>query len=150
MPMMKQYAVVGQSRKGSVVETITSTVVGFVLSWLLLWFLAAWLYWPNDVESNTFVTICFTALSLVRGYAIRRLFSWYSTRRWKLCKQCGDSITLDGQVCWICLGGAGKAERPSENFELRSGHDQADDSGDITATLARSQPTIFGNQTTEK
>lgn len=69
-----------QSRKMSVLETVVSTLAGFIISWLLLWFLADAFNWQNNASRNTLVTIIFTAASLLRGYVIRRLFNRVPTR----------------------------------------------------------------------
>jgi hypothetical protein len=139
LPRAPRVANISQSRRASLAETITSTIVGFALSWLLLWFLAAWLFWPNDVESNTFVTICFTALSLVRGYAIRRLFNWFGARQAKpVVEKFPDHIP--GKL-------TGKHPRSSDDYVamdiLRR---EVDDSVEnITETLTGPQPNIFGD-----
>lgn len=65
-----------QTRTMSMIETIASTAVGFIISWLLLWFLSIGFGWSNSVERNTLVTLLFTVASLLRGYGVRRFFNW--------------------------------------------------------------------------
>lgn len=65
-----------QTRKQSLVEIVTGTVVGFILAWGLLWLLSMAFGWHNTGSRNTLAVLCFTALSLARSYAIRRYFNW--------------------------------------------------------------------------
>ena len=69
-----------QSRKNSVIETVVGVAIGFVVS-----VSAAFVVYPLFGHSftlgqNVGITIVFTALSLVRGYAVRRAFNWWGVR----------------------------------------------------------------------
>ena len=64
-----------QSKRWSLIETISGTIFGFFLS------LAFWQYFVAPVEnlpvawdSNLRITLYFTALSIFRGYIVRRFF----------------------------------------------------------------------------
>jgi hypothetical protein len=67
-----------QTRRMSVVETCTSTALGFALSYALNVVLHAALALPMSAGQNLLMTGAFTVLSLVRSYFLRRLFN-----RWK-------------------------------------------------------------------
>ena len=69
---------VGQSRRWSLIETTTNTVVGFAGSYLLMAY-AVPAIWPNiqPSQGQSFaVVVLFTVWSLIRGYGLRRFFNW--------------------------------------------------------------------------
>jgi hypothetical protein len=70
----------GQSKKYSIVESITSTAIGFFIS-----IIAQWIIFPIfniyvSVEENICIAIFFTTVSIIRGYFVRRLFNFLSLR----------------------------------------------------------------------
>lgn len=70
----------GQSRLQSVVETVTSVAVGFVLALALQVALMRWHGLPADLIRDIEITIAFTVLSLCRSYFLRRLFNRLQSR----------------------------------------------------------------------
>lgn len=69
-----------QSKRNSVLEAVTSTAVGFLVTWfagLLIYPLAGV---QVNVTQNTVVVLLFTIVSLVRGYVLRRIFNRYTGR----------------------------------------------------------------------
>jgi high-affinity Fe2+/Pb2+ permease len=69
-----------QSRKHSAIEAITGVAIGFAVS-----VAAAFVVYPLfghsfTLSQNIGITIVFTVLSLVRGYAVRRVFNWWGQR----------------------------------------------------------------------
>lgn len=75
-----------QSRKMSFLEAISNTVVGALLSfsisqfaYLIAPFIQKWIWggfvWELSVGSNLIMTAILTAVSIVRGYYIRRAFN---------------------------------------------------------------------------
>lgn len=65
----------GQSRSASVFETLTSTVMGFLLSVAVQRALFPAMGHDFAFTENMVVASVFTAVSLLRGYAIRRTFN---------------------------------------------------------------------------
>lgn len=65
----------GQSREGSALEAVTATATGFVLSVALQRVLFPALGHDLLLSENILVSTVFTIASLLRGYAIRRLFN---------------------------------------------------------------------------
>jgi branched-subunit amino acid transport protein len=65
----------GQSRSASAFETLTSTVLGFLLSIWVQRLLFPALGHDLALTENMVVALVFTAVSLLRGYAIRRTFN---------------------------------------------------------------------------
>ena len=63
-----------QTRAMSAVEAAFSTTIGFVLSWALAVFLYPLCGIVGTPGQTLAVTIAFTVLSVVRSYAVRRLF----------------------------------------------------------------------------
>ena len=64
-----------QSRRHSLIETVTGVAVGFVVS-----VLASMVVYPLfghafTLGQNVGITIIFTVLSIARGYCVRRLFN---------------------------------------------------------------------------
>lgn len=70
-----------QSRRHSIEETIISTLVGLGVSTILNWTYVPWvLHTQVTVGSNMALTAVFTAVSIMRGYSLRRLFNWRTQR----------------------------------------------------------------------
>ena len=67
-----------QSAKQSLIETIVSTVVGFIFS-MIVWEYIVKPGWniKTDFISNFYITLVFTVASVIRGYGIRRFFNWF-------------------------------------------------------------------------
>lgn len=64
-----------QSRKASVIETVTNLAVGFVISVAVGHFLFRAMGHPLSMAENVFTTLVYTAISFVRGYFVRRAFN---------------------------------------------------------------------------
>lgn len=65
---------VGQSRKMSLVESITNVVVGLLVSVLFLELVLPLWGVQLAVSSNVVISLLFTVVSLIRSYLLRRLF----------------------------------------------------------------------------
>lgn len=63
-----------QSKRQSLIETVTSTFTGLVGSWCITF--GVMTYLPGSVGARTTVAVALcTVWSLVRGYAVRRYFN---------------------------------------------------------------------------
>ena len=63
-----------RARRLDLVEAVAGTAVGFGLSWALtVWALPWWGLEPSAAEALG-ITALFTAASVARGYAVRRVF----------------------------------------------------------------------------
>lgn len=64
-----------QTRKGSLIEAIVNTFIGFLITYAL----GPLIYWVAGVKMSAFtmgwVTLMFTVLSVARNYFIRRWFA---------------------------------------------------------------------------
>lgn len=76
-----------QSKRDSVFEIICSTLAGYclaVVSQILIFPLFGLII---DIEGNLVLAFWFTVISLVRGYAFRRLFNWKELRNFNQGKE---------------------------------------------------------------
>lgn len=64
-----------QSKKYSLIESITNTVVGFLVSLIIQMCIYPIMCIPVTIEQNIIITMVFTAVSILRGYVIRRIFN---------------------------------------------------------------------------
>lgn len=66
-----------QTRKQSLFETVTSTAIGYLVA-LATQIVVFPLYGlPVEMHQNAQIALIFTAVSLVRGYFVRRMFNWW-------------------------------------------------------------------------
>lgn len=65
----------GQSRSASLFETLTSTVMGFILSVAVQRALFPAMGHDFAFAENMVVASVFTAISILRGYTVRRVFN---------------------------------------------------------------------------
>jgi hypothetical protein len=63
----------------SILETLINTGTGFIISILTTQIVLPQYDCPVTLEQNMGITTIFTVVSIVRGYAVRRLFNWYAT-----------------------------------------------------------------------
>lgn len=65
-----------QSRRLSLIESLTQQAVGLFLS-ILLWEFVAKPVWniQTDMADNITITLLFTLVSICRGYIFRRIFN---------------------------------------------------------------------------
>ena len=64
-----------QSKKHSLIESITNVVVGLVISFLIQIIIYPLLNIEVSLNQNLFITMVFFLASFFRGYVIRRIFN---------------------------------------------------------------------------
>jgi uncharacterized membrane protein len=64
-----------QTKKQSVLESITNTVIGLATSFIIQVILYPIMGIPVTIFENIIITLVFFIASLVRGYVIRRYFN---------------------------------------------------------------------------
>lgn len=75
---------IGQKQLHSIIEAVTGTAVGFIISWALLSFLISPLFHLKTNYGEDFLITCiFTVASVLRSYGVRRFFNWWHLREWK-------------------------------------------------------------------
>lgn len=70
----------GQTRRGSITETLASTAIGFGVSWAATPPILALFGYSAGAGAAFGITVVYTALSLVRGYCVRRLFNHLASK----------------------------------------------------------------------
>ena len=64
-----------QSRRGSLIEVFTNVVVGYALAVVTQIIVFPWFGLQPSLGDNLALGLVFTSISLIRGYALRRLFA---------------------------------------------------------------------------
>lgn len=64
-----------QTKKQSLFESLTNTLVGFVISYGSTFVIFPLMGFNSSASKNIIITLFFTAVSVIRGYVIRRLFN---------------------------------------------------------------------------
>ena len=67
-----------QSRRLSLLEAVTNVVVGYVLAVLTQLIVFPWFGLTATLQDNLAIGAAFVGVSLIRGYALRRVFD-----RWR-------------------------------------------------------------------
>lgn len=63
-----------QTKSMSMIEAITNTLVGFVMSILLQLMMTSVLSIQMSLDQNIIMSLVFTIASVARGYLVRRMF----------------------------------------------------------------------------
>jgi hypothetical protein len=69
-----------QTRRMSLVETISGVAIGFAVSIGLSYIVYPLFGHTFTLAQNIGITVIFTVASIVRGYAVRRAFVWLGRR----------------------------------------------------------------------
>lgn len=64
-----------QKRKQSLIESITNTLIGFIVSLSVQLTIYPILGIDVKFHQNVIITIVFTTVSIIRGYMVRRFFN---------------------------------------------------------------------------
>ena len=65
-----------QSKTVSIIEAITGTMIGFLVALMVQIVIFPWFDIDTRVIQNMQIAAIFTAVSIVRGYFVRRLFNY--------------------------------------------------------------------------
>ena len=69
-----------QSRRNSFVEACTNVVVGIVVAWAVTFTIFPWFNLEPALVTSLYISLIFTAVSLVRSYLLRRAFNYIDHR----------------------------------------------------------------------
>lgn len=71
-----------QSKRMSLIETLVNQGTGYVLAVAMNHYLIPWVYptVKSTAKGTAFLTVAFTAVSIIRSYGFRRLFVWIERR----------------------------------------------------------------------
>jgi len=64
-----------QSKKQSIIESITNVVAGLIISFLIQLWIYPILNIKVSINQNIFITFVFFLASFIRGYIVRRIFN---------------------------------------------------------------------------
>lgn len=64
-----------QSKKQSLIESLTSTTIGIIIGVILNMLVLPLFDYPVSVVDSLWISLIFTAVSVIRSYAIRRFFN---------------------------------------------------------------------------
>ncbi len=67
--------IVSQSRKGSITETVANTAIGFAINWGANLVILPMFGLPLTGGQAFHMGLVFTAISIARGYVMRRVFN---------------------------------------------------------------------------
>lgn len=71
---------IGQSKKHSFLESLLNVAVGYGVAILSQIVIFPWFGIHIPVRDNLLIGVLFTMVSIVRSYALRRAFNWWSLR----------------------------------------------------------------------
>ena len=69
-----------QTKRGSLIETFTNIGVGLIVSLVLNAFIFPWMGFNISTSQNITLTLIYTAVSIIRSYALRRTFNRISVK----------------------------------------------------------------------
>jgi hypothetical protein len=64
-----------QSKKQSILETVTNVIAGLLISFVIQLIIYPILNIPVSINQNLIITFVFFVASFIRGYVIRRIFN---------------------------------------------------------------------------
>lgn len=65
-----------QSKTQSMIEVLTGTAFGFIIALLSQVFIMQHYGIQTTLAQDAWITVFFTGVSILRGYAVRRFFNW--------------------------------------------------------------------------
>ena len=87
-----------QTKKQSFIEASTNTFIGFVISYASTFIIFPLMGFNSSATDNIIITLFFTAVSILRGYLIRRYFNSKPSLRLnivKVLKQASKSCPIE-------------------------------------------------------
>ena len=73
--MALNYKIMTQSKNKSLIETITQTFSGLIVSFIIQLIIYPSMGIPVTIKQNALITLVFVTASIIRGYIIRRIFN---------------------------------------------------------------------------
>ena len=64
-----------QSKKQSLIESLTSTTIGIIIGVVLNLTILPIFGYPVSLSDSLWISLIFTAISVVRSYVVRRIFN---------------------------------------------------------------------------
>lgn len=63
-----------QSRKASLIESVTHRLVGFIIMMFANWLVLPWFGFEVSFQQSALLTAIFVGIATIHGYILRRLF----------------------------------------------------------------------------
>tara|TARA_R100001163_G_C5068104_1_gene207880 strand:- start:1561 stop:1782 length:222 start_codon:yes stop_codon:yes gene_type:complete len=70
-----------QSKRMSLVESLTNVAVGIGVAWGATFLVFPWFGYEADVQTSLGISLIFTGISLFRSYVLRRCFNYVEGRK---------------------------------------------------------------------
>lgn len=70
----------GQSKKASMIETISNSVIGFTVGMLANFWVLPWFGYSPSMFDSFNISVVFTLIAIARGYMLRRFFNFLNTK----------------------------------------------------------------------
>lgn len=70
-----------QSKKMSLIETLSSVAIGYIISLAAQMIIFPIFEINVSLTDNLLIGLFFTAVSIIRGYYVRRLFNWIKIKK---------------------------------------------------------------------
>lgn len=64
-----------QTKKHSLFESIANVIFGYLIALTTAWIVFPWFGVDTSMQDNVGITACFTTVTLIRSYLIRRFFN---------------------------------------------------------------------------
>ena len=64
-----------QSKRDSLIESLTSTTIGIIIGIVLNVTILPIFGYPVSLSDSLWISVIFTAVSVIRSYAVRRIFN---------------------------------------------------------------------------
>lgn len=64
-----------QTKKQSLIESISNTAIGFVISYAATFLIFPLVGFESNAGKNILITLFFTVVSIIRSYTLRRFFN---------------------------------------------------------------------------
>lgn len=70
-----------QTKKMSLIETLSSVAIGYIISLAAQMIIFPFFNIEVSLTDNLLIGLFFTAVSIIRGYYVRRFFNWIKIKK---------------------------------------------------------------------
>ena len=77
---MQKIIFMQQKKLHSFIEVLASTAIGYLVAVSTQYLIFPYFHIYTTIESNLKIGLIFTLVSIVRSYAVRRLFNWIGSK----------------------------------------------------------------------
>ena len=73
-----------QTKKESLLEILISVTIGWLIGFISNMVILPLFGYPISVADSIYISILFTLISIIRGYIVRRYFTWKEYKKEKI------------------------------------------------------------------